>query len=249
MPNNEISYTKMHSIGNCEYSYFLRYIANTPIKESSASVYGTAIHRAIKAGYDNKLPRDDWAKVFKQEWTALASKDDIVFYSENEYMKKYKDGQEMMNNYYDTFVKGAKDPLAIELFFGREPKVELGGVTLVGVFDQISADGRIVDYKSGVKPTQAELDLDLQFTFYSYAYRQLYGKIEKNLVLRHLPTMKDLETSRTEKDFAVLEEEVAKVVKRTKGNLYLRNLGRSCNSCYFLGACLGKERQTFARKY
>jgi len=238
-----ISYTMLHSIMTCEYSYYLRYIKRVPIKESSASIYGTAVHRAIKIGYDNKLEREDWAKVFKKEWVTLASSKDILFASENEYLKKFKDGQELLLVYYDKFVKGHKDPLVTEYFFGRDNPVKIGNNTVIGVFDQIDAKNRIIDYKTGVKPTQAKLDLDLQFTLYSYAYRQLFGKEESGLILRHLGTMKDLKTQRCEKDFEVLEEEVNKVEKKLKGKVFVRNLDRNCADCYFLEECLGKERK------
>jgi len=43
----QISYTALHSLMECEYSYFLRYIDRVSIMESSASVYGTAVHRTM----------------------------------------------------------------------------------------------------------------------------------------------------------------------------------------------------------
>ena len=228
----------------CEYSYYLRYIKRVPILESSASVYGTAIHRAIQLGYDNNLARDDWGKVFKSEWVSLTSKKDIVFAYDNEYLKKFKDGQQMLIDYYDTFVKNTKNqPKMLEYFFGKDKVVTLGNHTIIGVIDQIDAKDRVIDYKSGVKPTQAKLDLDLQFTIYSYAFRQLFDRKEKCLVLRHLGTMKDLVTERTEDDFKILTEEVDKIDKRLKGKIFVRNLGRDCATCYFIEHCLGKVRK------
>ncbi|MDD2731243.1 MAG: PD-(D/E)XK nuclease family protein [Candidatus Portnoybacteria bacterium] len=245
----EFSYTMLHSYMTCEYSYYLRYIERVPIKESSASVFGTAVHRTIKIGYDNDLPRDEWAKIFRKEWMALTSNKDIVFSSEGEYLKKFKDGADMVTNYYDKFVKRHKPPQMTEFFFGRDKAVKIGEHIIIGVFDQIDAKDRVIDYKSGVKPTKNKLDLDLQFTIYSYAYRQLFGKEEGGLILRHLGTMKDLTTTRTEDDFRLLEEEVDKVAKRLKGKLFIRSLDRGCDNCYFFEHCLGKERIYGRRQY
>jgi len=227
----------------CEYSYYLRYIKRVPIRESSASVYGTAVHRAIKIGYDSNLVRDDWAKIFKREWVALASNKDIVFANEDEYLKRFKDGQQLLLNYYDTFVKKAKNPQMLEYFFGKDKIVTLENHTIVGVLDQIDAKNRVIDYKTGAKPTQMKLDLDLQFTIYSYAYRQLFEREESGLILRHLGTMKDMKTERTEDDFELLKEEVSKIEKRLKGRIFVRNIGRECANCYFIEHCLGKERR------
>jgi len=240
----EISYTMLHSLMECEYSYYLRYVERVPIRESSASVYGTAVHRAIHTGYENNLARDDWAKVFKHEWVVLTSSKDIAFYNENEYLKKFKDGQQLLLDYYDTFVKKEKKPpQMLEYFFGRDKAVKLGKHVIIGVLDQIDARSRIIDYKTGIKPTQAKLDLDLQFTIYSYAYRQLFDREESGLVLRHLGTMKDMKTKRTEEDFELVKEEVDKVERRLKGKIFVRNLGRGCANCYFIEHCLGKERK------
>lgn len=239
----EISYTSLHALMTCEYSYYLRYIKRVPIKESSASVFGTAVHRAIKIGYDNNLSRDAWAGVFKREWVALTAKKDIVYYGDNDYLKKLKKGAEMITDYYDTFVKDHQPPQMLEFFFGRDKMVKVGSHTIIGVFDQVDADDNVVDYKTGKVTTQSKLDLDLQFTVYSYAYRQLFGKEEHGLTLRQLNTMKDLTTLRSEKDFGVFVEEVNKVSKRLKGKLFVRNLDRDCENCYFLEECLGKRKQ------
>jgi len=239
-----ISYTMLHSLMECEYSYYLRYVERVPILESSASVYGTAVHKAIHLGYDNDLARDDWAKTFKHEWVSSVASKDIVFAYDNEYLKKFKGGQQLLLDYYDTFVKNEKKPpQMLEYFFGKDKAVTIGEHVIVGVFDQIDAKNRVIDYKTGVKPTQAKLDLDLQFTIYSYAYRQLFGRSESGLILRHLGTMKDLKTERVESDFDILGEEITKVEKRLKGKLFVRNLGRGCANCYFIEHCLGKERK------
>jgi RecB family exonuclease len=227
---------------DCEYQYYLRYIERVPIKEGAASVYGTAVHRTIKTGYENNLPKEEWVSVFKSEWMALTSKRDIVYNSDTEFLKRFKDGQDVIAKYYDRFVKKKAKPIACELFFGRSKPVTIGNHVMVGVIDQIDANNNVIDYKSGAKPTKMELDLDLQFTIYSYAYRQLFKKEEEGLVLRHLGTMKDMVTTRTESDFELLLEEANKVEKKLKGKVFVRNLGRGCSNCYFLEACLGKER-------
>ena len=237
----------LHSLMTCPYSYYLRYVKKVKLQESSASVYGTAVHRTIKIGYDSKLSRDEWAKVFKREWMNLTSSKIVVMNGDGDYLKKFKKGQEQVMDYYDKFVKDNPPPKYTELFFGRKQGVTLGNHIIIGVFDLIDFDDKIVDFKTGVKPTQSELDLDLQFTIYSYAYRQLYGKEESGITLRHLGTMKDLVTTRTNDDFVLLLDEVNKIdtiMTTMKDNpIYTRNLDRGCANCYFLEECLGRERK------
>ena len=244
----EISFTMLKTFMACEYSYYLRYVKRVKLEESAASVYGTAIHHTIKLAYENSLSKEDMVKVFKNEWITLAGNKNIVFNHDKEYLQKLNDGQKMVSTYFDKYIKGVAAPKSIEIFIGRKDGVQLGGYNCIGVFDQIDANNNIIDYKSGVKPTQVQLDFDLQFTIYSYMYRQLYGEEENSLILRHLGTMKDLVTVRTEEDFALLSKEVGKIDRKIKDGYFVRNLSRDCARCFFMEHCLGKER-VFGRRW
>lgn len=239
----DISYTMLHTLMTCEYMYYLRYVKRIPLVESSYSVYGTAVHRTVRIAYENNLTKDEMVGVFKHEWVQLASAKDVVFMHEKDYVNKLSDGQKLVALYYDKFMRNTPAPKKVEYFIGRKDGIKIGKHNVVAVFDQITYDDKIVDLKTGVKPTQNQLDLDLQFTIYSYVYRQVFGKKENGLVLRHLGTMKDLKTERTEKDFEVLLNEVNKLEAKLDSDVFLRNLGRDCSRCYFLEHCLGKEKQ------
>ena len=239
----DISYTMLHTIMSCEYMYYLRYVKRVPLVESSASIYGTAVHKTVKLAHENNLTKDDMVKVFKHEWIQLASAKDVVFLHEKDYLNKFSSGQELIAEYYDKFINKVPSPKKVEYFISRNNGIKLGKYNVVAVFDQITHDDKIVDLKTGVKPTQNELDLDLQFTIYSYVYRQMYGEEENGLVLRHLGTMTDLTTTRTEEDFSILLNEVEKIESKINSGVFLRNLDRNCSRCYFLNVCLGKEKQ------
>lgn len=229
---------------DCPYSYYLRYVKRIPIIESSSSVYGLVLHKSIRIGHDNGYSRDEWAKIFKREWMVnTLAKDNIVFIDEGDYMKRLKDGQEIITKYYDKFVKNKPALLQVELRFTKKDKVDIGKHYIVGAIDQIDADNRVIDLKTGAKVTQPHLDLDLQFTIYSYAYRKLFNREESALVLRHLGSCTDLITKRTEEDFKLLQSEIEKMDSAIKKGIFVRNLSRNCADCYFLEVCLGKERQ------
>lgn len=238
----DISYTMLHSFMQCEYMYYLRYVKRIKLAESSASVFGTVVHQTIKEAYDNNMSEDEMAKYFRREWVAMASAKDVVFDHDKEYLAKLQKGKTMVKDYHKKYLSKEQPPKATEIFIARKSGVKLGRHNVIAVFDQISADDYIIDYKTGVKPTKMQLDLDLQFTLYSYVYRQLYGKEEAGLILRHLGTMKDLETTRCNEDFDVLLNEVNKLDDRMSSGVFLRNLDRGCANCYFLEHCLGKER-------
>lgn len=54
----------------------------------------------------------------------------------------------------------------------------------MGIWDLITKDGWIVDNKFFAKtPSQADLDKDIQMSFYSLAYRLLFNEPEKGIRL------------------------------------------------------------------
>jgi CRISPR/Cas system-associated exonuclease Cas4 (RecB family) len=182
-------------------------------------------------------------KIFKSEWLiTTSSKENMVFMDEGDYMKRLVDGQKIITRYFDKYVKNKPAPLQVELRFTKKDKVIIGKHYLVGAIDQIDNSQRVIDLKTGSKVAQAQLDLDLQFTIYSYAYRKLFNKEESGLVLRHLGSCTDLITKRTESDFKILDAELEKMEAAIKKGVFVRNLGRNCSTCYFLEVCLGKER-------
>ena len=71
-------------------------------------------------------------------------------------------------------------PFLVEKSF----EVDVDGVQLVGIWDFVTLDGWIVDNKFFSKtPSQADLDKDVQMSFYSLAYRLMFNEPEKGIRL------------------------------------------------------------------
>ena len=170
----EFSYTKLSSFLDCPYKFYLRYEKKVELPTSSIALYGSCVHKAIELSYINDLPREEWAKVFKQEWTQNNSYQSVDFYFEGEYLKKLKDGQELMLKYYDTFVKGNKvKPAHIEARFGRKDGICLGDHLLIGIIDQIDTKAVVIDYKTGTPKSRGEVEGKTKFSD-GDLFRQLY---------------------------------------------------------------------------
>jgi ATP-dependent helicase/DNAse subunit B len=244
----EISYSKLDSILSCPYKYYLRYIKKVKSKDSTATLYGTVLHNVVRLGYDNNLEEDDWVMLFKKEWMIQASARPDLFKESDDFGKKLVSGQEIISNYYNRFVVGNPPPKETEMRFSKEDNILVGNHYLVGIIDLIDHDNVVIDLKSGNKPSQNEIDFDLQLTFYSYVYRQLFKKKEKGLAIRHFNTTSDIITTRDKKDYDVLLEEINKVDKIVENGVYHRALGRSCNFCFYSDECLGKVKKPYTYK-
>ena len=247
--SKELSYTKLSTLMECEYCYYLRYIERIKTPSTSPLVFGSSVHNAIKTGYEtNNLDREGWEKLFVHEWKVLTSIEDVVFSYDREYFARLKEGKKILGAYYDEFASVVPAPLHTELRVTRSDNIKIGSMFLVGSIDQIDYEGNIIDYKTGTKPVGFTLDFDLQLTFYAYLYRKLFGEEEKSVRIRHLGTMKDMAVSpRTERDFSLLEEEVDKFEKKSKSSSFMRNIGRSCAYCSYSSTCLGREREHFSK--
>jgi hypothetical protein len=247
--SKELSYTKLSTMMECEYCYYLRYVERVKTPTTSPLVFGSAVHNAIKTGYEtNNLDREGWEKLFVHEWKVLTSIEDVNFSYDREYFARLKEGKKILGSYYDEFSSVTPAPLYTELRVTRTDSIKVGSLYLVGSIDQIDHENNIIDYKTGTKPIGFTLDFDLQLTFYSYIYRKLFGEPEKSVMIRHLGTMKDMPASpRTERDFSILEEEIAKFEKKIKSTSFLRNVGRSCAYCSYSNICLGRERERFGK--
>jgi ATP-dependent helicase/DNAse subunit B len=245
----ELSYTKISTLMDCEYKYYLRYVERVSTPTGSALVFGSALHNAIKAAYESGLDREGWIKVFVNEWKTLTSIEDVHFLYENEYMARIKEGKKIIGDYYDKFVADSTfSPKHLEFRFTKSDGIKVGDFFLVGAIDQIDSANNIIDLKSGTKPVAFTLDYDLQLTIYSYVYRKLFGEEEGGLIIRHLGTSADMPAGkRTQKDFDILEEEIDKFGSKVKSGIFLRNIGRSCAYCQYAKKCLGIEKKSFNR--
>jgi CRISPR/Cas system-associated exonuclease Cas4 (RecB family) len=239
----QISYTMLSTFFSCEWKYYLRYIEKIPLPNTAAMVYGSVIHDVIKNGYQQELNGEEMGKIFVEKWMReLDIKN--VFINGKDNVDKRREGKEMLLDYYNRYMKDAPAPKVIEkrIGYNKDDKLTIGSYPLIVVFDQIDSEDNIIDMKTGAKPQQSEIDLDLQLTLYSYAFRKIYGRTEKGLIIRHLNSMRDFVTTRNDKDFEIITGEIEKVGKKIKSGIFVRSIGRSCDDCNYLEVCLGKER-------
>jgi len=116
---------------------------------------------------------------------------------------------------------------------------------MVGKIDAIFKDDTVVEVKTtGRSPVQQEVDINLQLTLYSWAYRLIFGRPEKtikvvNLVKTKEPKIVVVETQRTERDHSWLLATTFQVIRAIEQKLFYPNPigGFGCFNCQYQEHC------------
>ncbi|MDI3297569.1 MAG: PD-(D/E)XK nuclease family protein [Bacillota bacterium] len=136
-------------------------------------------------------------------------------------------------------------PVAVE----QRVEVEIAGVRLTVIPDMITDDGWVRDLKTTRrKPSQADVDENLQATAESLAYRELLGEAEEGvafdfIVRTRKPYAMTLETTRGPRDHDRLARIVAAAAESVASGRYWPNPANrfGCASCPYRDVC----RETF----
>ncbi len=154
-------------------------------------------------------------------------------------------GSSILKRFFERH-KQKPPPLERERAFGKrkDEPLEINGHPVTGVFDRIdemSGEFYITDYKTDkASPGNNSFILHRhpQFTFYSMAFRMLFGKAEKALLFYHLRTGQVFQTFRSEKDFDYVKRLIDEVVDGVTRNQFTPFYGFHCNFCdYQCDAC------------
>jgi len=219
-------------------------------KTPSAVLFGSAIHKGAEAinkglmdgGIDVALAKTE----FPVTWKDGTSKEEIAW--KEDPSELYEKGGQLLELYANEMRD--QKPTEVELPFRLpiiDPKTGLfiSQMDFVGKIDAIFTDDTVVEIKTtGRSPVQQEVDQNVQITFYSWAYRMLYGKPEKtikvvNLVKTKEPKIAVVETQRTERDHSWLLGTTFQVIRAIEQRLFYPNPigGFGCFNCNYQGHC------------
>jgi hypothetical protein len=238
------SNSKLNAFLTCPHLYKLKYVDKLPTKETSYMVFGTALHESIAKGYLDKLQVNEIIDFFDDFWQTYVSEHDVEFYSDGEFLKKLEEGREILATYYKKVMSKSDTPILVEYKFGLQghPDVLMGKHKLTGIIDLVNSDAKIIDFKSSAtKPSKLEMDLDIQMTFYSFAFRQIFNRKESGVAIYNLRGMSEHDTVRSEKDFERLNLLLDQVEDAISSNNFYKRITKDCGKCSVVQSCLGVE--------
>ncbi len=169
-----VSATKLTLYKECRLRYYHKYVLQQPEPDTTALIFGRAVHTAVEAYYTQS--EQDPVRVFLETFEhAIAHSDETcIVYEPPDLLRAI--GEVSLA----SFPWHLYQPTHIEYSFSV-PLTD--DIQLEGRFDMITADGYIVDIKTGKRI--GSLHDSIQFTLYAYAYEQLFGHPPAGVIWHH----------------------------------------------------------------
>ncbi len=180
-----LSYTQIELYRQCPLSYKLQYIEGLKPKDKWQFSFGSTLHKAAEYFFRVKLPQppslESLLAYYEKNWLS----EGYASHEEEAGYRKY--GKEILTGFWKAHYPGFRMPLAVEYPFN----INFEGVKLRGYIDRVdkldSGKLAVVDYKSSYHMfTAAELEENLQLTFYQLAAEHIWKLPVEKLTLYHL---------------------------------------------------------------
>lgn len=227
----------------CPLKYRLRSIDRIPEPQTVAQVKGTLVHGVLEQMH--AWPREERTYPsavarLKPTWEEMCAKDDelLELVPEDDLMEYLVECRALLKGYFIMENPQGFDAASLEQFIN----LMLDDVPARGFIDRIdvapSGEVRIVDYKTGKKPSpRFQAEALFQMRFYALAYWRLHGRIPDQLRLMylkvgddlvHVPNSHELEQFQTE-----LTQLWSEIVRDGKFGDFAPKTSKLCNWCSF----------------
>ena len=135
---------------HCPLEFYFRNMVNIPSPRNEAAEFGSAVHHALQRLFEQMQRYNEFpsAHSLLQDFEGYMHRHRELFTKE-QFERRLEYGQEVLTNYYNTYVNKWNTVVAIE----RNIKgVVVNGIPMKGKIDKLEFDGtdvNVVDYKTG----------------------------------------------------------------------------------------------------
>lgn len=240
-PSKNFSYSQLNSFKTCPLQYKYLYVLKIPTLPTDSASFGTSIHKTLQDFYiefikDKKINKKRLLEIFKKTWVPIG-------YSSTAHESRMKkEGEKILNNYFDKYHTKNINVLGLEKLF----KIKISNdIFLTGKIDRIDKKNgnevEIIDYKTGKKPSERELTKSLQLSIYALAAhdKNMFNKklSDINLTFHYLQTQEKITLKKTEEELIKTKEDVVGMVEEIKKNKFPATPGKHCDFCSFKIIC------------
>lgn len=176
-----ISYSALETFKQCPLKFKLQYIDKIPSAKSKEAIFGTLIHKTLKALHEPGLiipTEDEILQFFNNNW------DPSIYEDEQQAIAAFSQGIKMLKDYYAKNYPSQFNVVALETPF--EAPIQSGNEVhlITGKIDRIDKTPdnlfEVIDYKTTKKmPSQAVVDKDLQLSVYHLGVANRWPSIIK----------------------------------------------------------------------
>lgn len=239
------SYSQISMFEKCPRQYEYAYIYKIQGESTPALSFGNSMHTTLKRFYDY-LAEISKPTLFGEqkdvEKVLLDIYDQSFVYSD--YLSKkhqkqaYDAGKKMLKAYYGVNGPEFTLPYLTEKSF----VLPIGDFIFSGRLDRIdkldTGSCEVIDYKTGKKKTQKEVDKDKQLSLYALACRDVLRLQPKKLSLYFLDDQEKIETVRTDEQMDDAKEAFQKIAEAICASDYSPTPSQqTCKYCPYRNIC------------
>lgn len=242
-----LSASQIDKFAFCPILYYYDYVVGGKrLPPNIYMIYGTAIHEALAFNFRQKIvSRVDlgWEAVHEKFTEAFEREiDDARLIRDPTYhvMKVQAEG-----NVFNYMTKMAPSlmPKLVEHTF--EIKLKNYPVTIKGIFDLVTEDDYIIDFKTAGKSwkdtyRQTKVEESIQLRLYCIAFRKLYGRREKEAQFHIIPRYEEeihiRKTCPSEESILKLLKTASAIEQIVKLGVFMPNL-TNCSKCDLNSVC------------
>jgi putative RecB family exonuclease len=172
-----LSFSRVDTYQTCALKYRFAYIDELPQIPGPHLSWGSSIHAALEAWWDQKLPEPPSVELLLQSLYDNWDDEGFAGMDRDEKLRWYRHAQAVLRRHHDRHARAYTPAVATEQWF----ELEVGNeVTVVGSIDHVartpSGGIGIVDWKTNRKAkTKADVADSLQLAVYAMAARHLWG--------------------------------------------------------------------------
>lgn len=238
-PGLRLSYSRVDTYERCPLQFRFRYIDKLPSTPSPDLSWGSAIHAALEAWWDQKLPDPPPVEVM---YRALYERwDDTGFdgMSRDEKLVWYRHARTILARHHERYARDYIPAVACEQWF----ELDIGDdVALCGSIDHVArtANGGlgIVDWKTNRRArSRADVAESLQLAVYTLAARELWGQEPEWVALDFVVPGVRVAVDRSEIDVDGALARLRQVAEMVRAERYEPSPSALCKWCDYRGVC------------
>jgi len=240
LPINYLSYSQIDTFDTCPRRYRFRYIQRIPVPPSAAASFGNSMHKALRDFYqavkEKKKPtKKNLLQFLERNWSAEG------YASKTHEKRMIKQGERMLNDFYDKAYDPKRIPKAVEQMFviKASPSLRIGGK--IDRVDESRGKLEIIDYKTGKTFDQKVVDKSLQMTVYALAAtdKGIHAKKPEEVVLSFyfLDSGEKKSTKRAAKELKEAKKELIEKANEIEKSEFEPIPGKWCDWCDYRLLC------------
>ncbi|MGH3665431.1 MAG: RecB family exonuclease [Egibacteraceae bacterium] len=234
-----LSFSRVDAYRSCPLKFRFAYVDQLPSVPAPQLSWGSSIHAALEAWWDQKLPQPPPVDVLLQALYDHWDDEGFAGMARDEKVRWYRHAQDVLRRHHARHVGRYVPAMATEQWF----ELELGDdITVVGSVDHVTPtqDGRfgVVDWKTNRKAkTRRQVAGSLQLAIYTMAAAELWGAEPDWVALDFVVPGVRVTVDRADIDTAAALSAIREVAVRIRAEAFEPTPSALCPWCDWRAHC------------